>query len=494
MAPQLHDHATLLKRFTDAGQGHVFAFWDALSQNDRAELLDNLAKIDVDRVNRIFKKATAPTDEAAATAAKDELEPLPEAAFASTIGKANEAKVASWYNEGLKLIAQNKVAVILLAGGQGTRLGSSDPKGCYDIGLPSKKSLFQLQAERIIRLQKVAAKAHSKGTENVVIPWYIMVSGPTREATTSYFRKHNFFGLDPENVMFFEQGVLPAFDPTGKIFMETKSTPALAPDGNGGIYAALRREGVLADLERRQIPYVHTYCVDNCLVKVADPVFIGYCVGQDADCGAKAVPKASANESVGVICLRSGKFAVVEYSEIPPAIAEATRPDDPSTLLYNAANIANHFYTTAFLNRVDALEAELDYHVAHKKIKHVDTTTGEKVSPSQNNGVKLELFIFDVFPFTQRMAVLEVPRNDEFSPLKNAPGAAKPVDSPETSRAHILDQCVRWARAAGATVVSSNENEKEDPPVLEISPLVSYGGEGLEAYAGKTIFTPTILA
>ncbi|KAI8591038.1 nucleotide-diphospho-sugar transferase [Geranomyces variabilis] len=473
----------LRKTFTAAGQGHVFQFWDILSAAEREELVANLSRIDVDRINRIYRKAMD-TPPKASTA---KLAPLPEAAFASTLLESNAAKVKAWEEKGLRLIAENKVGVILLAGGQGTRLGSSDPKGCYDIGLPSKKSLFQLQAERILRLEKVAAK-YSRGTEKIVIPWYIMVSGPTKAATTGYFRKNNFFGLQPENVVFFEQGVLPAFTPEGKIFMETKDTPAVAPDGNGGIYAALRREGVLADLERRGIPYVHTYCVDNCLVKVADPVFIGYCIEQNADCGAKAVPKASPDESVGVICLRDDKFAVVEYSEIDPKVAELRNPD--GALVYNAANIANHFYTVEFLRRIDALESELEYHIAHKKIKHVDHATGDKVSPTKNNGIKLELFIFDVFPFTERMAVLEIARKEEFSPLKNAPGAA--TDSPETSRADILSQCARWARAAGATIVNG-EGDNAALPVLEISPLVSYAGEGLEKLAGTTITTPKVI-
>ncbi|KND01608.1 UDP-N-acetylglucosamine diphosphorylase [Spizellomyces punctatus DAOM BR117] len=478
------DFQTIRNKFIEAGQGHVFQFWEELSAGEREELLANLAKIDVDRVNRIYHKST--TTPPKSQLAK--LEPLPEAAFASTIAGTGAAKIKHWEEKGLKLIAQNKVGVILLAGGQGTRLGSSAPKGCYDIGLPSHKSLFQLQAERILRLQKVAA-SYASGTEAIVIPWYIMVSGPTKQATTTFFREHNFFGLNPENVVFFEQGVLPAFTNEGKIFMETKSAPAVAPDGNGGIYAALRREGVIADLERRGIPYVHTYCVDNCLVKVADPVFIGYCVEQNADCGAKAVPKASPEESVGVICLRDGKFAVVEYSEIDKNLA-ALRKDD-GTLVYNAANIANHFYTVDFLRRVDALEGELEYHIAHKKIKHVDLATGEQIVPQKNNGIKLEMFIFDVFPFTERMAVLEVARKEEFSPLKNAPGSGS--DSPETSRADILSQCVRFAEAAGAKVVKGAGQDPTDVPVLEISPLVSYSGEGLETLKHATITTPKIL-
>ena len=238
----------------------------------------------------------------------------------------------------------------------------------------------------------------------------------------------------------------------------------------------------MEDLEKRGIPYIHAYCVDNCLVKVADPIFIGYCVSKKADCGAKAVPKKSPEESVGVICLKNSKFSVVEYSEIDKDTAHAKKSDD--TLVYNAANIANHFYTLDFLKRMESVEPELEYHIAKKKIKHVDLSTGESISPSSSNGIKLELFIFDVFPFAKNMAVLEVERREEFSPLKNAPGS-KDGDSPDTSRADIMAQHVRFVKKAGGFVTGD---------ILEISPLVSYAGEGLEKVSGKTIQTPKLIS
>ncbi|KAJ3283450.1 UDP-N-acetylglucosamine pyrophosphorylase [Rhizoclosmatium sp. JEL0117] len=456
------DEQTLRTLFTEANQGHVFHFFDRLSHTDKSRLLSQLDSIDIKSVNRIFKTATT-----ALPHNSEEIDPLPQDSFSSTIDPAMSEHVEEWKVTGLKMIAMGKVAVIVLAGGQGTRLGSSAPKGCYDIGLPSHKSLFQLQAEKIQCIQRVAENAFPEYKGKSVVPWYVMTSEPTRAATEAFFKDNEYFGLDSANVMFFNQGVLPAFTMDGKILMEDMGTVATAPDGNGGIYRALRREGVLADMERRGVPYVHAYCVDNCLVKVADPVFIGYCISKSAKCGVKVVPKQRASEPVGVVCLRNQKFSVVEYSEIPSTLSTQLNADG-KTLTYNAANIANHFYTTDFLNAIESLEDALEYHVAKKKIKHVDLETGEFVVPKVNNGIKLELFIFDVFPFVEKLAVLETERKEEFSPLKNAPGC-KDGDCPETCRADVLAQHKRYIEAAGGVV--SEE--------VELSPLVTYAGEGL---------------
>ncbi|KAJ3093709.1 UDP-N-acetylglucosamine pyrophosphorylase [Physocladia obscura] len=462
--------AALKAEYAQHGQEHVFAHYATLSDAEQAVLVAQLQEIDVARSVRIFAQATSAADDSQHHGSgSGEVAPLPADALDSVL--ANPAKAAVWHEAGLALIAQGKVAVILLAGGQGTRLGSSAPKGCYDINLPSHKSLFQLQAERIRKVQ-LLAKAVRPGSDPI-IPWYVMTSGPTRVATESFFKENNYFGLKQEN------GVLPAFSVDGKILLESKNSVSTAPDGNGGIYKALRQEGVLADLAKRSISYIHAYCVDNCLVKVADPIFIGYCVSKNVKCGAKVVPKQHANESVGVVCLRSGKFAVVEYSEIPPEISSQLNADG-KTLTYNAANIVNHFYTTEFLNEIEQLEARMDYHVAKKKIKHVNDA-GEFITPTSNNGIKLELFIFDVFPFVDKLAVLETARSEEFSPLKNAPGSKD--DSPETSRAHTLAQHKRFIESAGGRVEGD----------VELSPLVSYAGEGLERFNGITLLGPKVI-
>lgn len=264
---------------------------------------------------------------------------------------------------------------------------------------------------------------------------------------------------------------------------------AVAPDGNGGIYPALRKEGILESMSKRGVEFIHSYCVDNCLVRVADPVFLGFSVSKGAECGAKVVPKASPTESVGVICVKNSKFSVVEYSEIDSEMAHRT--DSEGKLAFGAGNICNHFYTLAFLERVKEIEKELEYHIARKKIKHIDLQSGEKVSPSSPNGMKLEAFVFDVFPFTKNFAVLEVAREEEFSPLKNAPGSGS--DCPETSRRDIIAQHIRFVKNAGGDVHHDAGNDVTDLK-FEISPLVSYSGEGLkEILNGKTIPTPNYI-
>lgn len=471
---------SLKQRYEQASQGHLLKFWLQLSENDQRALADQLDALNIERVNRIYNKAVSAEKEAKdPNLATDEIRPLPEGASESVT---NLEKAKEWRQIGLEVVARGEVGVILMAGGQGTRLGSSAPKGCYDIGLPSHKSLFQYQAERIARLQIVAEKEFDKPKGSVIIPWYVMTSGPTRRDTENFFKANNYFGLSPPNVIFFEQGTLPCLTNDGKVILESPSRVAVAPDGNGGVYAATRSplspndksHTVLSDLEKRKILYVHAYCVDNCLVRVADPVFIGYSIQKKADCAAKVVPKATPTESVGVVACRGDKFSVVEYSEITQEQAEKR---DPKTgeLAFRAGNIANHFYTTAYLNRVESFEHELAFHIARKKIAYVDIETGETIKPAKPNGMKLELFVFDVFPFTKRFAVLEVERKEEFSPLKNAPGTG--ADDPGTSRADLLSQHKRFLERAGATV--------KDGVGIEISPLVSYAGEGLGSVKGK---------
>lgn len=245
---------------------------------------------------------------------------------------------------------------------------------------------------------------------------------------------------------------------------------AVAPDGNGGIYQALLTSDARTDMRKRGIQHIHAYCVDNCLVKVADPVFIGFAAAKDVDIATKVVRKRNAKEPVGLIVLKDGKPDVIEYSEMDQEMAEAKEMRDSSLLKFRAANIVNHYYSFRFLDTIEEWSHKLPHHVAKKKIPYMDTESGETIKPNKPNGIKLEQFVFDVFPFLElkRFACMEVDRKEEFSPLKNAKGTGE--DDPDTSKKDIMQQGTRWVQAAGGTVVS----EQDSLFGVEVSPLISY--------------------
>jgi UDP-N-acetylglucosamine/UDP-N-acetylgalactosamine diphosphorylase len=222
-------------------------------------------------------------------------------------------------------------------------------------------------------------------------------------------------------------------------------------------------------MRKRGIEHIHAYCVDNCLVKVADPVFIGFSASKSVDIATKVVRKRSATESVGLIILKNGQPDVVEYSEIDKETSEAKDPKNPNALKFRAANIVNHYYSFQFLESIPLWADKLPHHVARKKIPYVDIENGETVKPEKPNGIKLEQFVFDCFPMLdlEKFACMEVKREDEFSPLKNAKGTGE--DDQDTSKRDILEQGARWIKSAGATVTSEMEGSG-----VEVSPLISY--------------------
>ena len=228
--------------------------------------------------------------------------------------------------------------------------------------------------------------------------------------------------------------------------------------------------GILGDMKRRGIEHIHAYCVDNCLVRVADPTFIGFAASKKVDIATKVVRKRNANESVGLIVLKNGKPDVVEYSEIDKTTAEARDPKQPDVLKFRAANIVNHYYSFQFLDSIEAWVSSMPHHVARKKIPYYDTQSDTTIKPSQPNGIKLEQFVFDVFPLVplEKFAAIEVKREDEFSPLKNAPGTGE--DDPDTSKKDIMQQGRRWIQAAGATI----SEELDTVQGIEVSPIISY--------------------
>lgn len=464
--------------FRQAKQDHLFKYFDELTKEQRQELLDQLSTID-DPV-KLVETVKSAIKFSSSNACNRTFTQLPKEQSASTLDIDEETR-RNWYDLGLKAISENEVGVILMAGGQGTRLGSNAPKGCYDIELPSSRSLFQIQAEKILKIQQLTKKVYPNS--NPCIQWYIMTSQPTRVSTEEFFSKNDYFGLKKEQITFFNQGTLPCFNLNGdKILMESQNKICESPDGNGGLYKALELNGILADFDKKGIKHLHMYCVDNSLVKVADPLFIGFAINKNLKLATKVVRKRDATESVGLIVMdeQNRKPCVIEYSEISSELANKLDPEDSSKLFLRAANIVNHYYS------VDLLKTQipnwinnqkfLPFHIAKKKIPSI-TDEGLFVKPSEPNGIKLEQFIFDVFQSLEldEFGCLEVDRLAEFSPLKNADGAKN--DTPATCRNHYLNLGTKWIKDNGGII--------DDDGLIEVTGLTSYNGEGLEFVKGK---------
>ncbi|KAF8060101.1 GLCNAC1PUT2 [Scenedesmus sp. PABB004] len=494
-----------------AGQEHILNDWHDLTPEQQRQLAAEVQGLDFAFIDRALKASLAAADAAAQHAPS----PVDDVI---TLESVDAAQRAAWQRLGLRLIREGRVGVLLLAGGQGTRLGSSLPKvraavrrarrppgrgrgarpalrwprsrrarharaaggrqGCYDIGLPSGKSLFALQAERLLALQRLAAAeaGGGGGSDGVAIPWYIMTSPFTHADTLAHFEAHGFFGLSRAQVTFFQQGTLPCLTHEGRVIMQSPCQVASAPDGNGGLYRALQASGALAAMAAAGLVGVDVYCVDNALARLGDPVFVGACVERAAALGARVLAKAHPGEKVGVFARdAAGRLQVLEYSELPPGLAESTLPGC-SSLAYGWSNICMHWFSLPWLQAAAAgLRAAGAYHLARKAIP---AKGGGAVG-----GLKLEMFIFDPFASAERATLLEVERAEQFAPVKNAPGSAA-GDSPNTARAAVLAQGARWVVAAGGALAPGCTG-------VEVPPLLSYAGEGLERLvAGRVVGRP----
>ncbi|HLP43243.1 MAG TPA: UDPGP type 1 family protein, partial [Fibrobacteria bacterium] len=388
------------------GQEHLLRFHEELSSTEQDALVDQVLAVDYQAVESLYRDLVADRDAAAgrdAAAMDKEPEKPVEPLKARAWDDFPISERAAMANQGMRALREGKVAAFLVAGGQGTRLGHDGPKGIFDIGLPSRKSLFQLQAERILRLSRQAGKA---------IPWYIMTSEENHAETTGFFKERRYFGLPERDIFFFKQGQLPVVDDQGKILLASKGRISQGPNGNGGCFLALSRSGALEDMKRRGVEYVFFYSVDNALVKVCDPHFTGFAMAAGLPAASKAVVKAGPDEKVGVLCQRGGRPTVVEYSEMTPDMLTAREAS--GRLRFESANIAIHLFTRSFLEQHAG--AALPYHVAHKKIAHVDAA-GNPVTPTSPNAWKFELFMFDLFPLAEGMAGLLVRREEEFAPV-----------------------------------------------------------------------------
>ncbi len=444
------------RRLETCGQTHVLRFWNRLHAEQRENLLHQIAHLDGDLIRRMQECLRQKTPSAPST-----LEPADAIAVTPSL-RAEAAPV------GEQALRAGEVGVILVAGGQGTRLGYAGPKGCFPIGPLSGASLFEIHAHKIL--------AHERRYGSP-IPLYIMTSQENDAATRQFFVRHAFFGLSPERVIFFVQGMWPALDSDGRVILDAPDHIFLSPDGHGGLLSALQATGALEDMARRGLRMLFYFQVDNPLVHVADPVFLGLHRLQDAEMSVKVCEKTDPEEKIGVVVRKEGRPAVIEYTELLPEQKQAREPD--GRLRFRLGNVAIHIFSLDFLRR--ECRTPLPLHLAHKKVP-VCRETGETEQPATPNAYKFEKFIFDTLPRAQRSINVLFAREDEFSPVKNATGD----DSAETARRDMIRAFARWLEACGVPVPRSPRGEPLH--AIEIDPCYADSPEALRARMPASFF------
>ncbi len=402
----LEEAKFILKKY---GQEHLLNSYNDLDEMNKKKLIEQIKTIDFELMKSLYNNTEKEIKN------KDDI--------ITPIEYLDKYKLNEEYkyyeNIGKKAIKDGELAAVTMAGGQGTRLGHDGPKGTYDIGLESHKSLFELLSDGL----------KEEGNKyGVTIPWFIMTSRENNKETIEFFEKNKFFGYQKDkNLFFFEQGQLPMMDTEGKILIGEDGLIKEAADGHGGIYESLVRNKLTDKMREMGIKWVFIGGVDNCLVKMVDPVLMGIAIDKGVTVACKSVVKANPHEKVGVFCKRNGKPNVIEYSEITEEMAEAT--DKNGELLYGESHILCNLFSVDAIERMG--REPLPYHIAYKKAKYIDKD-GKLIIPDSPNAYKFEAFLFDAFGEVDEMAVLRVKREEEFAPVKNPDSAG--VDCPRTAR------------------------------------------------------------
>lgn len=416
------------------GQTHVLKFWDDLSAPDQNSLVEQVKAIDFQQLNQLVSGDDHVTDWGA-LAEKAE---LPPAISAQDLKTGADFEAAD--SVGRAALSNGEVAMVLVAGGQGSRLGFDHPKGMFPIGPISDRTLYQVIIEHLM------ARAQQF---NTVIPLYIMTSPPTHDESQSFLEKHNFFGMDRENVRLFCQGVMPAVDDDGKLMLSSKSSLFVSPDGHGGTLAALSKSGILDDMQKRGIKHVFYGQIDNPLIQVCDPALLGYHISRKSEMTSQVVRKNEPLQKVGNVVSVDGVVQIIEYSDLPEENARQTNAD--GSLKLWAGSIAVHVFDVDFLVASNATADSLPFHRARKKVPFVDGD-GNKVDPEAPNATKFEKFIFDLLPKAKNAIVCEVDPAEGFCAVKNAPPA--PSETPDHVKAAISDLHTAWLKAAGVEVAA----------------------------------------
>lgn len=384
-------------------QEHILKFYNELDEKQQNELLNQIENIDWS-IFDILEKKDKLSD-------RGVFEPLGALEVDEIQNRETEFR-----EKGIEALQKEKIAAVLLAGGQGTRLGLDKPKGTLNVGVNKTLYLFEAHIKWLLKLKEECG---------AYVPLYIMTSDINNKDTVDFFEEHNYFGYDKSHVTFFVQEMAPAVDYDGKIYMAEKGKIALSPNGNGGWFRSMMRAGLVEDMKKKGIEYLTAFSVDNVLQKINDPVFVGATVLSGADIGAKVVKKVADREKLGVLCLEDGKPSIVEYYEITDEMANLR--DEKGQLAYIFGVILNYMFKLEKL--IELMTKEMPLHIVEKKIPYIDEN-GNQVKPEEPNGYKFETLILDMVHLMDSCLSYEVVRKKEFAPIKNKTG----VDSLESAR------------------------------------------------------------
>ena len=457
-------------------QSHVLQHYPTLDDDAKASLLAEIEGVDWPEVARLIESHVKQKPQFTLS---DDIQPAPWYPYAVTDELKDKYEQADTLGE--QLVTQGKVAAFTVAGGQGSRLGWDGPKGTFP-GTPIRNlELFGCFAEYLRNVQD---------NLGCVVPWYLMTSPINDAATRAFFEEQNYFGLDPAGVMIFPQAMMPAIDmATHKVLLETPSSLALSPNGHGGSLKALWTSGAIADMKQRGVEQISYTQVDNPIVRMIDPRFIGLHALDGAQMSSKMLPKAFPKEKLGNFCLADGKMTVIEYSNLPDELAVQT--DDSGGLRFRAGSIALHCIRVDFVESINTAPEgfSLPFNRAEKKVKFYDEASGQTVTPETPNAVKLETFVFDALPMCDASIIYETDRIDEFAPIKNAdaPGSDGKVetDSPASSKQIQTERAARWLEANGVKVARDGEGLGSVQATIEIKQTTAIYPEDL-----KTIDLP----
>jgi len=414
------------------GQNHLLAFWEQLDKAQRQNLLAQIQQLDFAKIDHWV---TNFANKSASAAITSDLIPAHSYGFTPTDPE-QKRKYAEAVALGKELISAGKVAAFVVAGGQGTRLKFDGPKGDFPISPVKNKTFFQIFAESIAAVSQ---------RYQTICCWYIMTSSLNYARTKEIFRSNEYYGLDEKNVFIFQQGTLPNFSFDGKVLLADKADVACSPDGHGGSLKALYKSGALEDMKRRGIEFLSYWQVDNPLINIFDPLFIGLHALDKAEMSSKAVIKTDPYEKVGNFCLIDGRLTVIEYSDLPDELAEKRNAD--GSLTFQLGSIGIHIINASFVEKLNIEGFSLPLHRAVKRIPYIDEQ-GNHIEPVEPNGIKLESFVFDALPLASKSIILQTLRSQEFAPTKNITG----VDSVETTRQMMVARAADWLESAGVTI------------------------------------------